>query len=58
MSEMIEGIEIMTFGELKKLLSKSAYKDLMGWMKGQTCLEKGIYMWDFDRWIRNKEPIW
>lgn len=41
----------MTFKELKNLLSKEAHKNLLEFMKGQTCLNEGIYIWDFERWL-------
>ena len=49
--KIINKIPIMTFKELKNLLSKEAHKNLLEFMKGQTCLNEGIYIWDFERWL-------
>jgi len=50
--------QIITFERLKEILTKKAYKDLMEWMKGQTCVAEGIYEWDFLRWLNGGKPIW
>lgn len=42
---------IVRFDRLKEILESKAYKDLIEWMTGQSCIEEGIYEWDFLRWI-------
>lgn len=42
---------IVTFKRLKEILEPKSYRNLVNWMIGQTCVEEGIYEWDFLKWV-------
>jgi len=50
-------IEIIEWKRLKEVLNYEAYKDFSEWMRGQTCVERGVYSNDFVRWLNGGEVI-
>jgi hypothetical protein len=51
------------WADVEKALSPSEWEDFKHWMRGQTCIKDGVYLWDFQRWLeqgrkRDQGPDW
>lgn len=42
---------IITWSEIKAVMSKRQFKDFTKWMGGQTCKEEGVYVDDLRRYL-------
>lgn len=42
---------------LEAVMGKREYNRFMKWMRGQTCLEEGVYPEDLDRYLRGLPVI-
>ena len=46
---------VVEFDRIKKLLTPKAYKEFEKFMQGGTCVEEGVYDWDFLAFIKGQE---
>jgi hypothetical protein len=49
--------DYISWEELERVLGKRCYKQFSKWMRGQTCLECGVYPHDLDRWLKGLPVI-
>lgn len=47
----VGGVKIVTWDQLKAAHTQEDYKRLIHWMDGQTCIQDGLYTWDYERWL-------
>jgi len=46
---------VVEFDRIKKLLTPKAYKEFEKFMQGGTCVEEGVYDWDFLAFVKEQE---
>lgn len=44
-------IKVVTWDSIKKALTPEEHKTFLKWMQGQTCMEEGVFSWDWKRWV-------
>lgn len=47
-------IPVITDDQFEPIMGKKNTKDFYKWMDGQTRMEKGVFIWDLERFLTNK----